>query len=254
MKKVYLSILVIGLLASCSPIYYMPNNANIPLHKEKNEIQASGYLGDASGFRMSALSASYTITDNIGLMLNAANFSGANGTNYSFQSTPPTEDVNYNAKNFSNMGELGVGFFKPLKADSSFIFETYIGYGLYSFNRALNESQSVAYRIHRPFIQPSIGYRGKRFEAAYGLRIVQLAFSNKKPSAEFLNDNFTKFQFDEWDNTTLLEHSITLRVGSEKVKFQMQWVYTPSILFQNQVMFGTEDLTNISMGVLFRLN
>jgi hypothetical protein len=252
MKKVYLTIIAIGLLASCTPIYYMPNSMNVPLIKEKDEIQVSGYTGDASGFKLYGLTSSYAFSNNSAVMFNIAHFSGNDGIDKLWSTNPIEENHNFNPKNQSTMAEFGVGMFKGMRPDSSFIFETYVGYGIYSFNRALDEQLSIAYHIHRPFIQPSIGFRHKYFECAYGLRITHLIFANERPSTAFINDDYAQNEFNIWKNKTRIEHSLTIRVGNERLKAQLQFLSTPSLLYQEYDLTPFNDISNISLGVQFR--
>ncbi len=225
MRKLILPLLVICCaLSSCSPFYYLSNNSNIPLLKEKEELQVSGFVGSAADYGFMGLNSAYALTRNTGLMFNTSVFVADEIIPEDNASPINVDYMNYNPTNRSLMGELGYGYFLPFGADSSFVFETYVGYGLYSNNRALDETRSVSYLIHRPFIQPSIGFRHKNFEAAFGIRFVKMSYFNRNPSDAFASDEVAMSDFALWNGAINIEPNFTIRVGGPTVKFQMQWV------------------------------
>ena len=79
-------------------------------------------------------------------------------------------------------------------------------------------------------------------------------FSNEKPSTAFLNDDYAQNEFKIWNNKTRIEHSLTLSIGSERLKAQLQFLNTPSILTQNKEYTPFYEVSNISLGVHFRFN
>ncbi|HZJ74312.1 MAG TPA: hypothetical protein VFC87_05865 [Perlabentimonas sp.] len=257
MKSRILLILVILGFASCSPTYYVPNNVNVPLFKKKGETLAQAHIGSAEEFNLAGVNFAHAIGRNTALMLNASNFR----TNSTFEAdnTIIENNLNYNPKNRAFMAEIGAGFFKPFGNDSIFIFETYAGYGLYSMNRVLNTHQSVAYNIHRPFIQPSIGIRYKIVEVSYGLRMSVLFFSNQRPSTAFKENAITMVNFENWDKVFNFDNSLAVGVGSERIKVQFQWVYNPLINILNDSsnilnssVAEVNRISNINIGLKFR--
>lgn len=253
MMKLIMPLLAICcLLSSCSPFYYLSNNSNIPLLKEKEELQVSGFVGSAADFNLMGLNSAYALTRNTGLMFNTSVFMSENYLPEDNSSPAIVDDKNYNPANRSMMGELGYGYFLPFGSDSSFVFETYVGYGLYSNNRAIDEARSVSYHIHRPFLQPSIGFRHKNLEVALGLRFVKMIYFNNKPSDAFAIDEVAMSDFALWNRVVNIEPNFTIRVGGPSVKFQMQWVRSSeNIVFGNSpnVIYGAG---NANFGIQLR--
>ncbi|MDD2197773.1 MAG: hypothetical protein PHW91_11375 [Bacteroidales bacterium] len=250
MKNRILLILVVFGFASCNPTYYMPNNVNVPLLKEKGETVAQGHIGSAEEFRETGVNVAHAIGRNSALMLNLSSFkSYPDLSEYSGDTT--VNNLHFNKKNQSFMAEIGAGFFKPFGPDSIFVFETYAGYGMYTMNRALNTYQSVAYNIHRPFVQPSISIRYKIVEVSYGLRMSMLFFSNQHPSTAFVEDEITMMNFENWNKIFNIDHSLTIGVGAELVKFQIQWIYNPQVNYLND-SFLIPTFSNVNIGLKFR--
>lgn len=244
MRKLILPLLAICcVLSSCSPFYYLSNNSNIPLLKEKEEAQVSGFVGSAADFGFMGLNSAYALTRNTGLMFNASVFVGEEILPEENVSPSAADNKNYNPANRSLMGELGYGYFLPFGSDSTFVFETYVGYGLYSNNRAFDETRSISYLIHRPFIQPSIGFRHKNFEAAFGIRFVKMSYFNRSPSDAFAIDEVAMSDFGLWHGAINIEPNFTVRVGGPTVKFQMQWVRS-----NENLVFGSSPTLFYSSG------
>ncbi|MFA5648831.1 MAG: hypothetical protein WC951_11055 [Bacteroidales bacterium] len=68
MKNRILLILVVFGFASCSPAYYMPNNVNVPLFKEKGETQVQAHIGTAEKFNSAGINVAHAIGRSTALM------------------------------------------------------------------------------------------------------------------------------------------------------------------------------------------
>ncbi len=78
MKKLWKGLLLIPILfASCMPNYYVANQVNTPLHKEKGEVRAGGSIGVTSEFLGLELNSSYAVTSHTGIILSGSYFSGS---------------------------------------------------------------------------------------------------------------------------------------------------------------------------------
>src|SRR5690606_21807934 len=64
MKSSVICILLVSVIWSCSPTFYMPNTQNIPLHTAKGQTNV---LGSANG-DMVDLQLSHSLGDNFGIM------------------------------------------------------------------------------------------------------------------------------------------------------------------------------------------
>ena len=231
----------------------MPNNVNVPLFKEKGETVAQAHIGGVDEFTIVGLNSAHAVGRNTAIMVNVSNFStDPILEEYNNSNFPVENNLNYNSKNRAFIAEVGAGFFKVFGRDSLFIFETYAGYGLYYMNRALNTQQSISYNIHRPFIQPSIGMRYRLLEVSYGLRMSEIIFSNIQPSTAFEANPFTMDDFTLWDKTVNFEHSLTISVGSEKIKGQIQWVSPSLLLSPAQIDVLGFVNRSITLGVKYR--
>ncbi|NHB69371.1 hypothetical protein [Perlabentimonas gracilis] len=252
MKRIVNLMLVTLAFSSCVPLYYMPNNANIPLLKEEGETVAQAHYGATDDMNFFGLNAAHAIGKNTALMFNTSAFITDHKPEEVSSPIEIENNRNYNSSVRAFMAEAGVGFFIPVSKDSVFVFETYAGYGLYSANRALNSNQSITYNIHRPFIQPSIGIRYKRVELSYGLRLSKLFFANSRPSTAFEIDEIAMSGYDVWDKAFRLEHSFTLGIGNDRIKAQIQWINTPFFNILSETATGIEGNSNISMGIRYR--
>lgn len=195
------------LISSCSTQMYVSNTVNAPLLKEKGEVQVSVTQSD--------LQAAVAVTDHIGLM--------ANGFY-----------KNYKSGNYQHngvLGELGIGYYKPL--DDHFVFETFAGGGLAhiyqqkEFNDLNNDVVLGKFNADamKIFLQPDFGYRSKIFEASISSRFSMVkytSFSSQNYPAQNLKDDYL-------DNNNLTgpaflfaEPALTCRVGYKYVKLQAQ--------------------------------
>lgn len=251
-KRIPFIPLVLFLLSSCTPTYYLPNNVNTPLHQEKGELQVTGFGGAATEFNLAGVNAAYSITENTGAMINTCAIFAE-----PFHGEITTTDKNYSPHNRSFMAEGGYGYFKPFGPLNAFVFESYAGYGVYSNNRAINDESSVSYLIHRPFVQPALGFRNKYVEISGGIRFTMLNFTNDKRTDAFVSNEFQNNTFEDWmeKSTFTWEPFFSLAAGTQHVKLQIQFINIPQIL-----LFGIhpesgyfENTGNISLGLQIRL-
>lgn len=247
--KAYLLIVPSFFIAACSPVYYVPNTVNTPLFQREGELSLTGLAGTSDHTTNFGLNSAFSISNNIGVMLNMASFKGTDNITEGEQSSPSVIS-NYNSSRTAQMAEVGIGYFKTIETSSNFIFETYVGYGQYSGNVAIDGELSVSYGINRPFIQPSMGFKHKYFEMGFGARIVNLTLTNVSPSPAFLANHYTMQKFYTLNNKTLIEPFATLRTGTKKVKLQVQIVKT----LKNGNSELAIDGVNISAGLHFLLN
>ncbi len=251
MKKILLYLIITPaiILSACSPVYYVPNTVNTPLFQDKGELNLALTAGATEYTTNVGLNSAFSISQNTGIMFNLASFEGSKEES-SENSNTISDDLNYNPSRRGQMAEIGIGYFKPFEANPNFIFETYIGYGQYSGNVAIDEQQSVSFGINRPFIQPAVGFKNKYVEIAVGARIVKLYYANVSPSTAFLSNEYEMQQFSELNNKTLLEPFATLRAGTEKVKIQLQIVKATKNGNSNLAVDGA----NFSVGLQFHFN
>lgn len=251
MKKIsqYLIITPAILIVACRPVYYVPNTVNTPLFQDKGELNLALTAGASEYTSSFGLNSAFSISHNAGIMFNLASFAGSDEVLDDNSATPP-DNLNYKPNRSGQLAEIGIGYFKPFEANSNFIFETYVGYGQYSGNVAIDNRQSVSFGINRPFIQPTVGFKHKYVEMAIGARIVKLYYTNAGPSTAFLANEYETQRFNELNNKTLFEPFATLKAGTKTTKLQFQIVKAANNGNSNLAIDGV----NFSVGLQLHFN
>jgi hypothetical protein len=216
-KRIVLQLLTVMLVSvtSCSPVLYSTVGQNVPLFKEKGEV---------------SMSASYASANNgDGLSLQA---SGAVGNHVavigSFYTLSEEHNDNDGWRGKGSYGEIGAGAFGTLNPAGNLVYEAFAGVGSGSIKNARYEN-TVDVKFFKPFIQPSIGYTSKWFEAAFTPRLGVVSYtshtfvwSGAEPNeAEFLEANFEREK-----TTFVFEPGLTFRTGYKGIKLQIQYNYT----------------------------
>jgi len=218
-------ILVSTVLIGCKPNSYLPNTINAPLLKEKNEIRAT--------INFNNVQLAYALTDNIGLMANAQ-FSSMSQSSTS--GTIVDEDISK-----QTLGEIGVGYFKPLGENG--VFEVYGGggYGNVSINTKSTGlvtgdfERTFTAPVSKFFIQPSIGFTNETFDIAFTPRLTGINYGDRKLDG-YPVDELTKDRVLLADGLNTLkglhmffEPGVTFRVGIKWVKIQTQIFYVSQV-------------------------
>lgn len=194
-------------ISSCTTQMYVANTVNAPLLKEKGEVQVSVTQSD--------IQAALAVTDHIGIM--------ANGFYKNYK------DGNYQHNGV--LGELGVGYFKPL--DNNFVFETFAGGGIAhiyqqkEFNGLNNDVVLGKFNADamKIFLQPDFGYRSKIFDAIISSRFSMVKYSNfssQNYPTETLKDDYLDNNNLTGPTFLFAEPALTCRVGYKYVKLQGQ--------------------------------
>ncbi|MCW3071026.1 MAG: hypothetical protein JWO44_916 [Bacteroidetes bacterium] len=223
-----MSIVAAGLFSSCSTNMYVPNTVNAPLLKEKGEIKASL---DESNLQLAV-----AVTDHVGIIANGF-YKTYEGKEYYSHS--------------GHMGELGFGYFSPLK--NNLVFETYVGGGMGSVSKKVTYTNSDNAEITnsfsakgaRAFIQPGIGYSNKYFDAAFTPRFTFVKYT-RFSSTGFGEDELSGDYLDKGRILngfyTFAEPAFTVRLGYKYLKLQGQYGLTMKLGGGNlryQSMFGS---------------
>ncbi|MCW3101681.1 MAG: hypothetical protein JWO09_121 [Bacteroidetes bacterium] len=207
-----MSIAAAALFSSCSTNLYVPNTVNAPLLQEKGEIKAN--------FDETDLQVAVAVTDHVGVMANGY-YRTYEGKEYFVHE--------------GRMGELGLGYFTPLK--NHLVFETYIGGGMGSVNKKVTytnyDNAEVTNSFYakgaRAFIQPGIGYSNKYFDAAFTPRVSVVKYSRFTYSGfgeeELARDYLDKGRLLD-GYYTFAEPAFTVRLGYKYLKLQAQYGLT----------------------------
>lgn len=198
------------ILGGCSQVLYAPNGQNVPLFTEKNEarIVISGIGGNQSdGFEIQT---AYAISPKIAIMCNSLFLK-------TYDPNRVDEDGFPLRNGKINMGEFGVGYFKPLKNDK-WVFEVYGGLGFGNLESRDSLFGLSTANFLRVFAQPSIGSKGKHVEFAFSSRVGILNYSNSQHEST----GATTWVLDKTKTYILFEPAFTIRAGWKNIKFQSQ--------------------------------
>jgi len=254
--KAIVSIVSLGMLlvfTSCVTLY-KPNAIHSPLLKEKGDFSTSAVLG-ASGCGIYNLQAAYAVSEHVGIL-----------TDGMFHNRRITSSDSSVEKLHILSGEIWAGYFTRIDNVNNALFQCYGGVGTgFTKDRITKTHQSspeINSKYFNLFVQPGIAYTYKYFEAAFDVRAnyVQIydihAYLYDK--FEWWNTDF-RFYNDTTVNFLILEPSITLKAGGEKLKGVFQFgvtiptIHSDSYFYVTpEAMFGT-PLIKFSFGINYTL-
>lgn len=224
------------MLASCSPKFYVPNTQNVPLIREKGEVDLT-LSGNGNQVEFQG---AYGVSNAFAVQLNGGAFI-------------PSDLDNGNGGS-GKFVEVGGGVFKQLS--DHVVFETYGIVGLGSFENHLPSTIAdsplttgdISASFIRLGVQPNLGYRSKYFTAAISSRFSNVSYNNLrgalyfdgKDQVAYLNANKSNF---------FIEPALTLRGGSEKIKLQVQYVY--SVNASNSDFPRDDSMFTVGLGLHF---
>ena len=220
MMKQFFLVLMLAIMASCSPKYYTTNTQNVPLISEKGETN----LTLAGNGNQVEFQGAYGVGSNIAIQANAGLF------------IPP--DLDNGDGGSGNFFEAGLGYFKPM--ENHFVFELYGLAGAGSVENHLPSTANInpgtkgdlSANIFRFGLQPNFGFKSKYFSAAVSSRFINLRYSNidddliynNQDAADYLRENNSLF---------LIEPALTIRGGLDKIKLQLQVGYSWNVTNEN---------------------
>jgi hypothetical protein len=263
-KIVFMKLYTILLLAiisatSCTHIYYSPNTANTPLFKEKGETRINGMYstGLNSEFNGGELQLAHAVSKNFGVMLNGMFASKEEKVDdWGFNQNWSVTNDYHKENGKGSYLEVAGGFFKPLDEKKKWIGEIYAGVG---FGGITNEYELGDYskvNHNKIFLQPSIGYRSKHFEAAM---VPKVSFINWKAKETRISqsDDYVKQDLSTIASKpgfVAFEPAFIFRGGSEHVKLQTAFSY--SFWKSGQSDYGESliEPLNWSIGISISLN
>jgi hypothetical protein len=224
------------LLDGCTHYYYAPNQHNVPLFKEKNEVRLSGayILGDE--INGCDVQAAYAATKEFAVLANALVLN-------------PNATVGSAALNSSNLYstgagkgqlyELGAGYYKPIPSEVSaisrkFVFETYgvLGLGNSTNYYGSFPQYNVTTNLFKAYVQPSIGFTTNLFDIIVSAKIGTLyTFGIKSTYPNAIVDSLVQYGQSIKNDLNILyqnrtsfffEPAFTFRIGFKYVKFHFQ--------------------------------
>lgn len=226
------------LCQGCSPVYYVPNQPNMPMFRKGGEGKASfniasPFVGEIDNAFEGQLSAS--IINHLGVTANGFITSGNNNSS--------DNDV---YKGQGRMWEAGIGYFNLV--DDKWGFDVSAGAGKCTMNIFKDNKMYFEADINRWYLQPSFYYSGKHMEAGIAFRVCGVNYVNTRLGTEYPNnidDALTT------NSPLFYEPSVYFAFGGPLIKGHIQC--TPSFYVGNARDFNREKLM-ISMGVDFIIN
>jgi hypothetical protein len=217
----YLSLIIVIVSAtSCYHVYYAPNTVNAPLLSEKGEVRVNGLYsgGGDSDFDGGELQAATAITNHVGIMMNGM-FAGR---------TEHVEDWfggsgSHLESGKGSYGEIGGGLFTAFDPKKKCIGEIYAGVGTGSINNTYQNNWNSKVGITKIFLQPTVGFKSKYFEASL---VPKISFLHWKVKNENISNTAGAFEFDDLmkirqnPNLVQFEPALFIRGGGENLKLQ----------------------------------
>lgn len=190
-RSAWLMPILLGLLlgyTGCKSLY-VPNQAQVPLMSEGDETQVALNVA-SNGYGLQLAYSPYYHWAVI-----------ANGNTFTV-----VQDTNFEIKYRHSYAEIGTGYYTRLTK----YIRTEVLFGIGGGSSGLNTSRSI-YR--RGFLQPSIGMSGKIIDAGITPRFAWVQHFQDRIGGTRATVNESAFFF---------EPILTLRLGMEQVKFQLQ--------------------------------
>lgn len=226
--KNFIFLLICTPLIGCSPVYYVPNTQNVPVIKEKGQTNISFNINESESTEGIEFQGAYGLTDKIALQFNAdwvkSSDETSNGSGYLF--------------------EIGPGYYKNLS--KKFVFETYglLGLGRLEYEENNTNYQNINANFFRIGVQPSISFASKYFIASLSSRFSNLNYNS-------VNGNYYDVEYLKANNSQwLFEPALTLQLGFENVKLQLQYQHSVNLTDPNFIQ--DFELFSIGLKVNFR--
>ena len=210
-----LIICLLSLASSSCHLLYLPNQVNVPMLTDRDDLSGSISLGLSNV----NLQTAYSPVKNVGLMINYAGGKTSNSDNSSIT-------------NSYNFLEFGAGYYKPIT--KNLLFDIYGGYGLgeaKTFDNVWDEATIINGNYTRLFIQPSITISaGDVFDANLAIRSIFISM-----------EKTTDSNASTRSSKTFLEPVLTLKYGWKYIKIinqlglslptsNIDYAYNPFIL------------------------
>ena len=199
-------------LGSCKARFYTPNRNPVPLYKN---------AGDAYFDLSSNLLNKADFTAGFAPVKGLGTYIGYHGSTMSTGSDTAEKRIHN-----GEMLNLGLGYFVSEDISSQFRFEIYGDLGLGRFYNKVSDvglNQYFNGNYTRIGIMPNFGYTSSdnHFAFAYSVRMSSIRFSNESISSlSYWQDDYARYKSKA--SYGMVEQAMLFRVGSDKVKFQLQ--------------------------------
>jgi hypothetical protein len=245
MKANHVIILCAGLcslVVGCAPVPYATVGQNVPLFHQKGEYSLTGAYGETNDAHGLSIQAAASVHDH--WAITSSYYSLVAKTN---------GDAEWRGR--GSYVEFGAGNFGRLGTRKHLVYEAMAGIGFGKIEN-YNETSTADVRFVKPFIQPSIGYTSKWFDAAFTPRLVIISFSdfnyNSPDPAE--QDIIEQMMADEKTNVAF-EPGFTVRTGYKGLKLQLQLNFSTFSPWDDDDVAGEVNVndTFLSVGLNYQL-
>jgi hypothetical protein len=239
MKNIILFLFVAFSLISCTHVYYAPNTPNVPLFSQKGETRINALFSTTSSSAGTGgeLQAAHAVGRNAAIMINA----------FAARSSNEVE------KGKGRYLEFGMGGFRTPVRANSWVGEVYGGGGIGTVRYDFENKNNSKVNFSRFFLQPSLGYRIKNFEAAFVPRLSFVHWTVKE--ANFTSqDQGSAIEITairDFPNFISFEPTILIRGGGEHVKLQLAVTGLHSKRGQSAMLL---ERSNVSLGISINLD
>ena len=244
-----IGVYVLSFFTSCSPEIYNANALNVPLLAQKGNAKVSLGItasGEGVGLYNTNLQGAYAISDHIGIMLNGMYH------NYTRTYTPFLSNTPRTDRHKEGFFEAGLGYFGPVGNSTKWRGEIYSGWGMgrsKETNPNSNEALLLESPYNRLFLQPSIGFVSRYFDAALSSRVSYLSVGKINWVGNTSNGKILR--------GATFEPCLTLRVGYNKFKpfMQYSWLFYDDELLPAVAIEGlVSKLFTVQIGISLNLN
>lgn len=229
------AVLVVLSLDSCTHYYYAPNQHNVPLFKEKNEVRLSGAYINGDEISGCDVQAGYAVTKEAAIIANALIIN----PNATLASTAYPSSNYTTGAGKGQLYEIGAGYYKPIPCriaaiSGKFVFETY---GVLGYGNSINQYGSfpqyrVSTNLFKGYVQPSMGFTTNLFDIIVSAKIGTLyTFGIKSNYPGVVVDSLVQNGMSIVNDLNVLSQSrtsflfepaFTFRIGFKYVKFHYQ--------------------------------
>ena len=221
MKTLICLLIITAGMTSCVHVYYAPNTPNAPLLSQKGEtrinaLYASG--GNLSSFQGGEIQLAHAVSKNIGIMANGL----AGGRTETVSSWNGNRN-DHEESGHGSYGEFGAGYFKGLDNRQKWIAELYGGFGFGSVKNDYGSGDHSTVNHSKLFLQPSVGYKIKNFEAVLVPRLSYIKWKVKDCHAMNNDNEYVQHDMNairSRPNFISFEPALLLRAGGEDFKIQ----------------------------------
>lgn len=226
-------LLATAALAACNPTYYAPSTQNVPLLREQGEVVGAATT-DGNRFEVQG---AWAAGDHLALL--------AGGSLYR-----PSDLDNGNGGS-GHVVEGGIGYFTSVGERFTLEVHSLAGFGSFEnhFPAAGGGSAGrIEGKLLRVGVQPALGYRWGRVEAAASTRLARLRYSDLQGS--LVHDGADQVaRLRDASSYLLLEPALTVRGGTDRVMLQLQAGWSVNVTESD---FPQDD-SMLTVGVVFRL-